>query len=136
MDVPVIVAVNGLCVGAGLNFVAAADLVLASEKSWFSDPMSLGARSALWSPCSLPQVPYSVIAKLVLLGSSYRMSARDALAAGIVHEVLEPNALRPRAYEMAESLVGQSPTPLRESLRILRRYARALLADQLDQAWA
>src|SRR5262249_14384636 len=38
VSVPVIVAVNGLCVGAGLRFVADADIVLAVESAWFSDP--------------------------------------------------------------------------------------------------
>jgi enoyl-CoA hydratase/carnithine racemase len=136
VEVPIIVAVNGLCVGAGLNFLADADLVLASEESWFSDPhVSVGQVSAMEPLFLAPKLPYPTIAKLVLLGSSYRMSAREALAAGLVHEVLDPEALMPRAQEMAEVISRQSPTALKESLRVMRQYARSLIANQLDAAW-
>jgi enoyl-CoA hydratase/carnithine racemase len=137
VEVPVIVAVNGLCVGAGLNLVADGDLVLASTDSWFADPhVSVGQVSAMEPLFLAPKVAYPVIAKLVLLGNSYRMSAADALAAGLVHEVLEPGELLPRAHEIAKVIASQSPTAVKESLRVLRRYARSLIADQLDEAWA
>jgi enoyl-CoA hydratase/carnithine racemase len=136
VSVPIIVAVNGLCVGAGLNFVADGDLVLASESAWFSDPhVSVGQVSAMEPLFLAPKVPYPVIAKLVLLGSSYRMTAAEALDAGLVHEVLAPDALLPRAHELAGVIARQSPTALRQSLAILRRYARSLVADQLDDGW-
>jgi enoyl-CoA hydratase/carnithine racemase len=136
LDVPVIVAVNGLCVGAGLNFVADGDLVLASEAAWFSDPhVSVGQVSAMEPLFLAPKVPYPVIAKMILLGSSYRMSSTEALTAGLVHEVLEPDRLLPRAHELAEIIANQSPTALRQSLRVLRRYARSLISDQLDDGW-
>jgi enoyl-CoA hydratase/carnithine racemase len=64
------------------------------------------------------------------------MSAREALAGGLVHEVLAPEALMPCAQELAEVISGQSPTALTESLQILRRYARSLIADELDEAWS
>jgi enoyl-CoA hydratase/carnithine racemase len=137
VEVPIIVAVNGLCVGAGLNFVADADLVLASTDAWFSDPhVSVGQVSAMEPLFLAPKVPYPVIAKLVLLGSTYRMGAEEARSSGLVHEIVEPDALVPRAIELADVIASQSPTALRASLRVLRRYARSLIADQLDQAWA
>lgn len=137
IEVPIIVAVNGLCVGAGLNFVADGDLVLASTAAWFSDPhVSVGQVSAMEPLFLAPKVRYGVIAKLVLLGSSYRMTAAEALAAGLVDEVVEPDELLPRANELARVIAGQSPTALRQSLRVLRRYARSLVEDQLDEGWA
>ncbi len=136
VDVPIIVAVNGLCTGAGLNFLADADLVVAAEDSWFSDPhVSVGQVSAIEPLLLAPKIPYAVIAKLVLMGSSYRMTASEALAAGLVHEVLPEPEVMPRCRTIAESIVAQSPTALRESLRVLRRYARSLVSDQLDDAW-
>jgi len=136
VDIPIIVAVNGLCVGAGLNFIADADLVLASEAAWFSDPhLSVGQVSAMEPLLMAPRFPYPVIAKLVLLGSAYRMPAREALDAGLVHEVLSPEQLMPRAAELARIIAAQSPTALRASLKVMRRYARSLIANQLDDAW-
>ena len=74
-------------------------------------------------------------AKLVLLGSSYRMTAAEALAEGLVHEVHEPDALLPRCRELASIIARQSPTALRRSLRVLRRHARAQIREELDPAW-
>jgi enoyl-CoA hydratase/carnithine racemase len=137
VNVPIIIAVNGLCVGAGLNFVADGDLVLASTPAWFSDPhVSVGQVSAMEPLFLVRKVPYPVVAKLVLLGSSYRMTAQEALRAGLVDEVLEPDALLPRANELARVIAQQSPAAVRESLRVLRRYARSLIADQLDDGWS
>jgi enoyl-CoA hydratase/carnithine racemase len=135
--VPIIVAVNGLCVGAGLYFVGDGDLVLASSTAWFSDPhVTVGQVSGIEPLILAPKVAYPVLAKLVLLGSSYRMSAEEARECGLVHEVVEPEGLMTRAYELATIIAGQSPTALRESLGVMRRYARSLIADQLDEAWA
>lgn len=137
VEVPIIAAVNGLCVGAGLNFVADADLVIASREAWFSDPhVSVGQVSAMEPLFLAPKAGYAALAKLVLLGSSYRMTADQALAAGLVHDVVEPEALLDRAREMAGIIARQSPTALRESLRIMRRYTRSLVAGQLDDAWS
>jgi enoyl-CoA hydratase/carnithine racemase len=137
IEVPIIVAVNGCCVGAGLNFVADADLIVASSNAWFSDPhVSIGQVSAMEPLLLSPKVPYPVIARLVLLGSSYRMPAEEALSAGLVNEVVEPDELLPRANELAQIVARQSPTALRASLRVLRRQARSLIADQLDASWA
>ena len=38
LDIPVIVAVNGVCAGGGLHYVADADIVIASETACFTDP--------------------------------------------------------------------------------------------------
>lgn len=136
VDVPIIAAVNGLCVGAGLNFIADADLVVASHESWFSGPhVSVGQVSAMEPLFMAPKVPYPTIATLVLMGSTYRMSASEALAAGLVHEVVDAGELLPHVRRMAQAICRQSPTSLRASLRVLRRYSRHLIADQLDGAW-
>lgn len=136
VKVPIIAAVNGLCVGAGLSFVADADLVIASSDAWFSDPhVAVGQVSALEPLMLAPKLPYGVIAKLVLLANRYRMSAAEALEAGLVHEMVAPDALMARAHEMATVIASQSPTAVRESLAVLRRFARSLIADHLDDAW-
>jgi enoyl-CoA hydratase/carnithine racemase len=136
VDIPIIVAVNGLCVGAGLNFVADGDLIIASSEAWFSDPhVSVGQVSAMEPLFLAPKIDQSALTKLVLLGSSYRMSAGEALAANLVHEVVAPDELMPRARELAAIIAAQSPTALRESLAVIRRYHRALIDQHLDEGW-
>ena len=54
---PVIAAVNGVCAGAGLHFVADADIVIASRDATFLDPhVSVGQVSAFETP-DLPAEP-------------------------------------------------------------------------------
>lgn len=137
LEVPIIVAVNGLCVGAGLSFVADADLLLASEGSWFSDPhTSVGQVSAMEPLLLAPKVAYGALARLVMLGSAYRMSPAEALASGLIHEVVPAAELMSRARAVAATIASQSPAAMIESLRILRRHTRSLVADELDDAWS
>lgn len=137
LEVPVLVAVNGLCLGGALRFVADADIVLAGEDAWFSDPhVSLGQTSG---PCAVElaaRAGSSAVAPLVLAGSAYRMDARQAQAVGLVSEVLPDDRLLDRAHELARMIAAQSPTAVRRTLALLRRRTRAQVADVLPDAWA
>jgi enoyl-CoA hydratase/carnithine racemase len=137
VDVPVIVAINGLCVGGGLRFVADADIVLASQDAWFSDPhVSMGQTSG---PLALQLAAASsalAVAPLVLCGHGYRLTAGDAAARGLVTEVVPPAALTARAAELAGMIASQSPTAVRRTVGILRRVTREALEEQLSDAWA
>ena len=110
--VPVIVAVNGLCVRAGLRFVADADIVLAAESAWFSDPhVSLGQLGLPVALALAEKASASAVAQLFLSGRAHRLSATAALAAGILSEVVPDDELARRAAEIATEVAAQSPPP-------------------------
>jgi enoyl-CoA hydratase/carnithine racemase len=137
LDVPVIVALNGLCIGGGLNFIADADIVIASEEAWLSDPhVTMGQVSGPEVLQLAAKVGPRAVTQLALSGSRFRMSAERALQAGLVNEVVATAALPDRAREVAEAVAAQSPTAVRRTLAILRRRARAPIADELDHAWS
>lgn len=137
LDVPVLLAVNGLCLGGALRFVADADVVLAADDAWFSDPhVSLGQTSG---PCAVQlaaRTSSAAVAPLVLAGSAYRMDARQAQAVGLVSEVLPGDLLLERAHELARMIVAQSPTAVRRTLALLRRRTRTQVEELLPDAWA
>jgi enoyl-CoA hydratase/carnithine racemase len=135
--VPVVVAVNGLCVGAGLRFVADADIVLAAESAWFSDPhVSLGQLGLPVALALAEKASAASVAQLFLSGRPHRLSATAALAAGIVSEVVADGSLAQRAADVAAQVAAQSPAAVRQTVAGLRRRHRLALGGQLDEAWA
>ena len=116
---PVIAAVNGVCAGGGLHFVADADIVIAAPEATFLDPhVSIGQVSALETIALAKRVPMEAISRLALLGRHERIDAVRARQLGILSEIVPTAAdLRPRAEELAEH-VAQYPA---ERLAAIKR---------------
>jgi enoyl-CoA hydratase/carnithine racemase len=136
LDVPVIVAVNGVCAGGGLHFVADGDIVLAGRDASFVDPhVSVGQVSAL-EPLTLRlRMRPDVLARLVLLGRGERLDAHGARDAGLVSEVVDTDRLLPRALELAAAVADGSPEAIRVSRGLLRGFEDELLARSLQAGW-
>jgi enoyl-CoA hydratase/carnithine racemase len=136
VDVPVLAAVNGVCAGGGLHFVADADIAIAGESATFLDPhVSVGQVSALEPLTLTGRMRQDVLLRMVLLGRSERLDARQAQAAGLVSEVVPDDALAARAHELAEAIAANSPAAVRQSRRVLRELDLHLRDDALEEAW-
>jgi enoyl-CoA hydratase/carnithine racemase len=137
LDVPVIVAVNGVCAGGGLHFVGDADIVIAAESATFVDPhVSVGQVSAL-EPISLAlRVPMPALYRMALLGRGERWTARDALSLGLVSEVVPRDELMVRAMEIARTIAQNSPAAVAATRRGLRSLERRLLHGTMEEGWA
>jgi 2-(1,2-epoxy-1,2-dihydrophenyl)acetyl-CoA isomerase len=121
VDVPVVAAVNGPALGAGLDLavvcdlrVAAADAVFAS--SWIGVGLVPGMGGALWLTRLLGA---SRATELVLTGK--RIDAATAERWNLVHEVVPAERLRERALELAGELAALPPVALARSKAALRR---------------
>jgi E-phenylitaconyl-CoA hydratase len=117
---PVITAVNGMCVGGGLHFVADGDIVIAAESATFFDThCEVGLVSAL-EPVSLARkIPLDAVLRMALLGSAERMSAARAREVGLVGEVVPATSLMTRARELAAIVARYSPTALARTKRAI-----------------
>jgi E-phenylitaconyl-CoA hydratase len=134
---PVITAVNGVCNGGGLHFLADTELALASENATFLDThVAVGMPSALEPAGLARRIPLERVFRLALLGKHGRMTAREALAIGLVGEVVPPAQLRPRARETAAIIAQYSPTALARSKRAIWESLDHGLNDGLDAAHA
>jgi len=121
---PVIAAVNGICAGGGLHFVADADIVIASSNAEFLDPhVSVGQVTAFEAIGMLKKSPMESIARMAYLGRHERITADRARQLGILSEVVEPEQLRTRAQDIAET-IAQHPL---DQLRQLKRQLWAAL---------
>jgi enoyl-CoA hydratase/carnithine racemase len=118
---PVIAAVNGVCAGAGLHFVADADIVVASSTATFLDPhVSVGQVSAIETVGLARKSPMEAISRMALVGRYERMSARRACQLGILSEVVDPPArLRDRAQELGETIARNSPAAMAATKKAL-----------------
>jgi enoyl-CoA hydratase/carnithine racemase len=136
LAVPVIVAVNGVCAGGGLHFVADADIVIASETAWFTDPhVNMGQVSGI-EPVSLAmRVPLSALYRLALLGRSERWDARRALEVGLVSDVVPPDQLLDRAQELASAIASSSPAAVRSTRAMLRRFEEHIVGGWMAEGW-
>src|SRR5579864_1001929 len=71
---PVIAAVNGVCAGGGLHFVADADIVLAASNATFLDPhVSVGQVSAYETIGLARRIPFGAVMRMALLGRHERI---------------------------------------------------------------
>lgn len=130
LAVPVIAAIRGACVGAGLGLALAADIRIAAEGATFATAFTgvgLASDSGL-SRALLHAVGASRTAGLMLLGD--RFSARDAFAWGLVHRVVGDAELDDTAQQLAYRL-AEGPTAAYKHIKELLRLPG--LSDALER---
>jgi enoyl-CoA hydratase/carnithine racemase len=119
---PVITAVNGLCCGAGLDWVTTGDIVIASEQAQFFDPhVSIGLVSGREMVRLARVLPVNVALRVALTGRHERMSAQRAYELGLVSEVVAPEQLLIRAREIAALVNRNAPLAVRGTRLAIRR---------------
>ncbi|BBZ21586.1 hypothetical protein MHIB_00040 [Mycolicibacter hiberniae] len=107
---PVITAVNGVCAGGGLHWVADADIVIASADATFVDPhVSIGQVSALETIALMRRYRRGRAADGA--GRQPRATHRAARhQLGMISQVVDPpEKLRDVAQELAEKIAQNSP---------------------------
>jgi enoyl-CoA hydratase/carnithine racemase len=135
-DKPVIVAVNGMCLAAGLHFVADADLVIAAEHATFFDThVKVGQVFALEAIGLLRRMPFGEVMRMMLLSGTERMTAAKALELGLVSEVVPGDALLARARELAATIAQFSPATIAASKRAMWAALDHGLYDGLERGW-
>lgn len=118
---PVIAAVNGVCAGGGLHFVADADVVIASSGARFLDPhVSVGQASAFEVIALARKSPMEPVLRMALTGRHESLDAHRAYELGILSEVVDPPGdLRRAAQDLGERIARNSPAAMRATKRAL-----------------
>lgn len=133
---PVITAVNGMVVGGGLHFIADSDLIVCAEHATFFDTHVKVGLIAGIEPVGLSRrIPFEAVLRMALLGGSERMSAQQALALGLVGEVLPADQVMERARELAHKIAQHSPTALARTKQVLWEGLDRGLDDAIEGAW-
>jgi enoyl-CoA hydratase/carnithine racemase len=136
LDKPWICAINGVCAGGGLHFLARCDFVIASDTAIIMDPhVSIGHVSGL-EPIALAQrMPMGEVLRLALTGRHDRMSAARAYELGLVTELVAPEELLSRAIELAGLIALNSPAAVAASRAAIRGSVGTPLSDAYRNAW-
>ncbi len=117
---PVIAAVNGVCAGGGLHFVADADIVIAATTATFLDPhVSVGQASVYETIALAKKSPMEPVLRMAFTGRHERLSAARAYQLGICSQVVEPAELRPAAQALGELIAQRPPEVLAATKRAL-----------------
>lgn len=113
LPMPVIAAVDGWALGGGAELAYAADFRIGSVNARFGNPEAgLGIAAAAGGSWRLAQIVGEPLAKHILLAGRI-LDAQEALAAGLVTEVVEPDTLLDSAFRLAAQIAKGAPAAVR-----------------------
>jgi enoyl-CoA hydratase/carnithine racemase len=133
---PVITAVNGVCAGAGLHFIADSDIVLAGASARFIDThVDVGQVTALEPIGLLRRMSLEHVLHMVVLGRAGGFDATEAVRVGLASEVVPDEDLLARALELADIAASVSPATVQASLRAIWESFEMPLSEALDRGY-
>jgi enoyl-CoA hydratase len=133
---PLIAAVEGVAIAGGTEILQAMEIRVAGESARF------GVSEARWSlypmggsAVRLPrQIPYTQAAEILLTGK--HLSAREALAVGLVGHVVPDGQALARAREIAEVICANGPLAVEAITRTLHECDGMELDAALRHEWS
>lgn len=121
LDIPVLAAVDGPAVGAGMSIALAADFVLASRRAYFCMSfVKVGLAPDMAAAYIVPRIVGMAVAKDLML-TARRVDVDEARQLGIVHSIYEPESLLDEARRFARRFTSGSPQALGLTKRLLNR---------------
>jgi enoyl-CoA hydratase/carnithine racemase len=132
---PVIAAVNGMCLGGGMEILAACDIGIAAEHAQFGLPEPRVGLAALGGGL-LQRLPRQIGMKdamaLVLTGN--KITAQEARRIGLINEVVPSADVLPRARALAQDILACAPLAVQASKQVmLQSLAAADLASTMHE---
>ena len=118
IDKPTIAAVNGIALGGGTELALASDLVVADERATFGLPeVKRGLVAAAGGVFRImDHLPRKVAVELLLTGEP--LTARDALAWGLINQIVTQGSVLDAALALASRVTVNAPLSVQASKRI------------------
>ena len=128
---PTIVAANGHVLAGSLGIALACDLIVAKEGAGFGTPeINVGLFPFMIMALIYRNVPRKKTNEMLLLGE--RLTAEEALQAGIVNKVVPAEEFDAAVDEWATKLASKSPLIMRLGKDAMWRQMDMPLAEALD----
>ncbi len=133
---PIIAAVNGYCLAGGMTLLLATDIRIATETATFG--LSEVSRGILpgngGTQRTIQQLPYPIAMYFLLTGE--RMSAEDAMKAGLINKVVPSAELMPEAERIARKICENGPLAVRaiKELAVRGQYLPIEYGLRMEQA--
>ncbi|MFF4537543.1 enoyl-CoA hydratase/isomerase family protein [Streptomyces aureus] len=132
---PVIAAVNGIACGGAFYLLGEAEFVVADEEATFFDPhTTYGMVSAYESVYLAQRMPFGEVARMALMGTAERVSARRAHEVGLVSELAPPGEALTAALACARVIASYPPEGVQGTVRALWQAQEATRAAALAHA--
>ncbi len=123
---PVIAAVNGPALGAGMGLAVCCDIILASENAVFGLPeIDIGLMGGVRHTMRL--FPHSLTRRMVLSG--YRVTAAELYRRGIIEACTSRESLMDEAMQIAREIASKSPMALKLAKRAINTVETMGLKD-------
>lgn len=118
--VPVVAAINGPAVGAGLCFALGADIRVASKSARLGVTfVGLGLHAGMGCTYTLPRLIGPQLASYLLLTGKL-VTGEEAARMGLVMEATEDDQCLPTALKIANEIASQAPVAVRSTMRSVR----------------
>jgi enoyl-CoA hydratase/carnithine racemase len=132
LELPVIAAVNGHAIGAGLDLACMCDIRIASEKAKFAESfVKIGIIPGDGGAWLLPRIiGLSRASELAFTGDT--IDAQQALAWDLVSRVVPHDSLMETARELAGRIAANAGHGLRLTKRLIREGMHSRLQDVLE----
>lgn len=136
LSVPVICAINGPAIGAGLDLTCMCDIRIASDKAMFAESfVKVGIVPGDGGAWLLPRVVgMSKASEMAFTGDL--LTADEALACGLVSRVVEHDKLMEAALALAARIAANPGGVLRMTKRLLREGVHNTLESVLETSAA
>lgn len=132
LNKPVIMAVNGICCGGGLELALSGDIILAAEHATFALPEIRSGTVADAASVKLPKrIPYHVAMEMLLTGRW--VDAEEAARWGLVNQVHPMADLMEKAREMADLLAAGPPLVHAAIMEIVREAEDMKFQDAMNR---
>lgn len=132
LDVPVICAINGPAIGAGLDLTCISDIRIASETATFAESfVRVGIVPGDGGAWLLPRaVGRAKAAEMAFTGEA--IDAQQALACGLVSRVVPADQLLATARALADKIAANPGAVMRMTKRLLREGEHSTLESLLE----
>jgi enoyl-CoA hydratase/carnithine racemase len=127
---PVVAAVQGPAVGAGLGLALVADFrIVTAEARFTANFVKLGFHPGFGITHALPRLIGGQKAALIML-TGRRIKGDEAVEWGLADELAAPDELRPRALQLAQEIAENAPLAIVATRRTLRAGLAEAIREQ------
>ncbi|MFE7154390.1 enoyl-CoA hydratase/isomerase family protein [Streptomyces sp. NPDC057636] len=132
---PVVAAVNGMACGGAFYLIGESEFVVADESATFFDPHTTYGMVSAYETIHLAQrMPFGEVARMALMGTAERISARRAYETGLVSELTEPGGALAASVRCAETIASYPTEAVQGTVRAVWAAKEAARTQALAHA--
>ena len=132
LNKPVIMAVNGICCGGGLELALSGDIILAADHASFALPEIRSGTVADAATLKLPKrIPYHIAMEMLFTGRW--IDAEEAHRWGMINRILPGSDLMAEARKMAQELASGPPLVFAAIKEVVREAEDMKFNDALNR---